>query len=942
MASRDIVARFEAERQALAIMDHQSIARIFDGGTTDAGQPYFVMELVQGPPITEYCDQQQLATRERLDLFLNVCRAVHHAHQKGVIHRDLKPSNVLVPEIDGAAVPKVIDFGVAKAVGQKLSEQTVYTQFAQLVGTPLYMSPEQAGLGVVDVDTRSDVYSLGVLLYELLTGSTPFDSETLKQAGFDEMRRMIREDERPRPSAMISTLEAQALSTVAERRGCDPRKLSESLQGELDWLVMKTLEKDRNRRYESASALAADVERYLKDEPIAAGPPSTAYRVKKYVQRNKGRLIATALATAVLLIGGGIAMNGQLQRARENREITQDVEQSLAEARTAIETGDLAVAGQRVSEAEKRIAGAREQLQELAGRVNALNTEVSQRRKQLERLELFEQLAREAVDDMTYDQGLGGDVKAREALKLYDVLKDGRWTDRLRESHLTKEQQRRVRETAYHTLLVFADFGIRWDHRKHSRKDDYSPQFSLEVLQTAAKFHDPTRAFYWVRSECYEKLDHKEEAERDRQRYEATPPEIAFDYFLPGHTAGWRGDIEEASRAYKAGLLIEPDHFNSLFYLALRLQNTGNENEAEGYYRACVALQPTHVPSLRNLALVLVVSGEYMGALELITKAIDLEPTTAQYCAHGQILGAKGDFQKALQELDAAIDVVQPDTDPKSIGSAHFYRGHVYSNTGRIAEAIEEFSKAIHLTGHFPEYWPYEARAEQYLRQKEYREALEDLDLAIAKFAPAGYQKLTLKDEAQLHSNRGVIYRKLKNYEHALKDQLRAIDIDPSFGPPYLNAALLLLLVPDPTHQDPTKALDLLDKAHKLEPKSAITLSLLGLAKYRTGDFLEAINSCAQAINNGDDEITGFALLALAMAHAQLGHKEDSIQFYEKAKQRIDAERQNESDGDLSDEFIKGAIEGLLSEAEQLLDKKSEQSMRSVDLKEPNKSEPND
>ena len=286
MASKDVLARFEAERQALAIMDHPNIARIIDAGTTESGQPYFVMELVCGVPLTEFCDQHALTTEQRLQIFLKVCRAVQHAHQKGIIHRDLKPSNVLVASIDGEAVPKVIDFGVAKATGPRLTKETVYTQLSQLVGTPLYMSPEQVELGVADVDTRSDVYSLGVLLYELLTGSAPFDGETLKQAGFDEMRRIIREEEPPKPSAMINTLAAAALSTAAERRGSDPRTLSVAFRGELDWLVMRCLEKDRDRRYESAAAMADDVERFLVNQPVIARPPSTMYRFKKFVQRN--------------------------------------------------------------------------------------------------------------------------------------------------------------------------------------------------------------------------------------------------------------------------------------------------------------------------------------------------------------------------------------------------------------------------------------------------------------------------------------------------------------------------------------------------------------------------------------------------------------------------------------------------------------------------------
>ncbi len=316
MDTREVVARFEAERQALALMDHPNIAKVFDAGATDAGRPYFAMELVKGTPITEYCDRAQLSTRERLALFVTLCHGVQHAHQKGVIHRDLKPSNLLVEVHDVRPVPKIIDFGIAKAVGQQLTEKTFHTAQSQMVGTPLYMSPEQAGQSNKDVDTRSDIYSLGVLLYELLTGSTPFEKDTLRTAGVDEMRRIIREVEPPRPSARVSTLQAADLSTISERRHIEPRKLSQQLRGDLDWIVMKAMDKDRDRRYESASALATDVQRYLDDEPVQARPPSLAHHAAKWVRRHRPLVWSTAVVLAMAALAGGALFVDQLSASR--------------------------------------------------------------------------------------------------------------------------------------------------------------------------------------------------------------------------------------------------------------------------------------------------------------------------------------------------------------------------------------------------------------------------------------------------------------------------------------------------------------------------------------------------------------------------------------------------------------------------------------------------
>lgn len=303
MDTKQVVARFEAERQALAMMDHPNIAKVLDAGATALGRPYFVMELVRGIRITEYCDQAQLPTTERLKLFISVCHAIQHAHQKGIIHRDIKPSNILVTLHDGVPVPKVIDFGIAKATEGRLTEATVYTELHQFIGTPAYMSPEQAEMSGLDIDTRSDIYSLGVLLYELLAGSTPFDGQELMSQGIDAMRKIIREKEPARPSTKLATLQGDLLTTAAKRRSVETAKLASLIKGDLDWIVMKCLEKDRSRRYDTATGLAADLKRHLENEPVTARPPSTAYKFQKAFRRNKLIFAAAGGVAAVLVLG---------------------------------------------------------------------------------------------------------------------------------------------------------------------------------------------------------------------------------------------------------------------------------------------------------------------------------------------------------------------------------------------------------------------------------------------------------------------------------------------------------------------------------------------------------------------------------------------------------------------------------------------------------------
>src|SRR5262245_21526709 len=331
MDSRQVLSRFEAERQALALMDHPNIAKVYDGGMTDEGRPYFVMEYVKGMPIIEYCDHVRLSIADRLKLFVPVCQAVHHAHHKGIIHRDLKPSNILICLYDGQPVPKVIDFGLAKAMHQPLTEHTLYTAHGLMVGTPLYMSPEQAEFNNLDVDTRTDIYSLGVILYELLTGTTPLQKQQFKDAAFQEILRLIKEIEPQRPSLKIST--SITLPALAAQRSLDPAQLSRTVRGDLDWIVMKALEKDRARRYETTTGLARDIERYLSNEPVQARPPSTTYRLRKFTERNKVA-VAAGLLIAVSLFLGTVISTWQAVRATNAERLAR---QLLVQEQTALD-----------------------------------------------------------------------------------------------------------------------------------------------------------------------------------------------------------------------------------------------------------------------------------------------------------------------------------------------------------------------------------------------------------------------------------------------------------------------------------------------------------------------------------------------------------------------------------------------------------------------------
>jgi serine/threonine protein kinase len=564
MDTRQVVARFEAERQALALMDHPNIAKVHDAGATDSGRPYFVMELVKGTPITTFCDEHRLTLRERLELFVPVCQAIHHAHQKGIIHRDIKPANILVAPCDGRPVPEIIDFGVVKAIGQRLTERTLYTGFGTVVGTLEYMSPEQAELTNQDIDTRSDIYTLGVLLYELLTGTTPLGHERLTQVAFTEMLRAVREEEPPKPSTRLNDSK-ETLPSIAAQRQTEPARLPRLVRGELDWIVMKALEKDRNRRYETASALARDVEHYLHDEPVQACPPSAWYRLGKFARRNKAGL---AMAGMVLLVFASVgASAGWVLRdsAARRAETTRQARESLTRARQWSRDNKLSLARQELAAVEARMKSDRAALGDLAAEVGALDTELGR----LERfLGLVEQ-AREAefpppVALALQTESAGGTAApARasnperepakavpfmlQALSCYGVLEGDDWSARLERGRLDRDQVAQVRRTAYEQLLWLADDAARRqvDHRSGSKvSQQEAAEEGLAYLRHAEAASRPTSAFYLIRARCLKALGKPAEARRDEELAQQTPAAIALD-----HTCSpWRLTTPRTSR----------------------------------------------------------------------------------------------------------------------------------------------------------------------------------------------------------------------------------------------------------------------------------------------------------------------------------------------------------------------------------------------------------
>ncbi len=669
MDTRQVIARFEAERQALAMMDHPNIAKVLDAGTTDTGRPYFVMDLVKGVPITKYCDEKHQPLRERLELYMQVCRAVQHAHQKGIIHRDLKPSNVLVALYDGHPVPKIIDFGVAKATGPKLTERTLFTDFGAVIGTLEYMSPEQAELNQLDVDTRSDIYGLGVLLYELLTGTTPLERKRVKDSSLIEMLRVIREEEPPKPSTRLSTIETSHL--ITDDLGLESAQLSGLVRGELDWIVMKALEKNRNRRYETANSMALDLERYLADEPVEACPPSTTYRFRKFAMRNKVAFV-TAAIVAVSLVLGTVVSIWQATLARRAEALAQARLESEQEAHQ-----------QATAEAIKAttISTLLQQMLASANPSAAKGTDYT---------------VRQMLDDFSADLGdqLRNQPEAEAAIRatIGNAYRGLQSFDKA-EPHLNSALELRVRlfgpehADVAQSLIDYSanDYG-RGDvaaaekrarealaiHRKLNLQDGTAMRV-LSALQ-----------LYLVLQAKYEEAEQiAQEALGIARHHPDRYPEVATVLHNLAHAAVYQGDPVKAERFARQSVAlhqrlhgeIHPETAHGLYVLATSLHDQQEFDEAEVHYRAALMIhrkqfndsQTPVLAASAGLAHTLRAKGDQAG-LDALRAMIDLSTSQPEewesWYFRGSFFAELGDWEQA----DAAfVKAAELDSDPKQL-----------------------------------------------------------------------------------------------------------------------------------------------------------------------------------------------------------------------------------------------------------------------------------
>lgn len=819
--SKFVLARFEAERQALALMDHPNIAKVLDGGCTEHGRPYFVMEYVKGVPITQYCDEAQLTIRQRLELLLPVCHAVQHAHQKGIIHRDLKPSNILICLYDGRPVPKVIDFGLAKALHQPLTEQSLHTAHGILLGTPLYMSPEQAEFNNLDVDTRTDIYSLGVILYELLTGSTPLAKQRLKIAAYQEIIRLIKEDEPPKPSTRLSG--SLSSPSIAAQRKIEPAKLTRLVRGDLDWIVMKALEKDRNRRYETAIGLAEDVQHYLNNDPVQACPPTTWYRFRKTAIRNKGALItggliAAALASAVVTLA---ISNWMIVQERNEKS------QALADAKANLDT------------AERQRKRAERHSSRAFNAVNEMLTLVAQ--NPLSRFPQMEATRRDLLKQaITMYQGLiqenDPDPSAR-----YETA---RAFHKIAGVYPMLGQHQEAEVAVGKALEIFEQLV-----REFPNNIEYRNSLA-EVHRTRGpnlRSKSPHAAETHLRRaiELYEQL-----ATEDSQRFRG-PLSDAICGLAYHLTIDGTGRHQEAERYFLTALqlreeLVAAGTVPVIVLVAtcnsfgILLRQTGRPDEAERLHRRALALVD-RIPAF---------SSNSTSSDPRLERA-----RTRIHLAYGLV--AQNKREEAIQFALEAVAIFKESADEFPLSTLYLaelvpsyqYLGRTLERAGRHAEALEALQQALKMAENLSAVDPTSGVAER---------SMVDVLATLIRFRP---ETGTSVDEC---------FRRL-------------CQLNPKDSLAQNHLAWYLVTLPDPKYRDAGRAVEVAKKSVEQSPKNGLYLNTLGVSRFRAGDYETAIadlEKSRELLNNGQDSFNTFFL---AMAHWKLGNKEAARKWYDQA-----------------------------------------------------------
>jgi serine/threonine protein kinase/tetratricopeptide (TPR) repeat protein len=909
MDTKQVIARFEAERQALALMDHPNIAKVLDAGQTSSGRPYFVMDLVKGLPITEYCDQAQLSPKERMDLFVAVCQAVQHAHQKGIIHRDIKPTNVLVTLHDGTPVPKIIDFGIAKALGQQLTDRTLYTGFAQLIGTPLYMSPEQAALSGQDVDTRSDIYSLGVLLYELLTGTTPFDKVRLGTADYDEIRRIIREEEPPKPSTRVSTL-GQASTTISTQRKSEPKQLSRLLRGELDWIVMKALEKDRNRRYETVSAFAADVRHYLQDEPVTACPPSRLYRFRKFARRHRGAIaVAAAMLVMIAAVGAGVAGGiGYAARDRAARETALDeaVSREIKEAERLLESAHWSEAESAAERAAKLLASAGRH--ELPARLLELQADLAtavhleeiysrpksedfgaRREQDAEYARTFRDCGIDLVELTTHDAALR--IRARsirtQLTRALDI-----W------SGMRRRSGNKGAPTWKHLLEVAQEADPdEWRDKLRGAlaREDLK---ALETLAATPPIRElPAGTLHLLGTALSDLGAHAQAVALLRQAQRQYPDDLWINSDLGWISLNNLKKFDDAVRFYTADLAIRPHNMNIRWALGYALGQNGSYSEGAEELSKVIEEKPDWAKAWAHRGDCYRHLGQWVKAISDYSKAIELNPSWADP------RDRRGDCYKALEQWENAIADYSKaiELDPKS-ARPRDGRGECYRALKQWDKAIDDYTKAIDLDSKIPEYWSNRGSVYWDIRQ---------FDEAISNFSKA----IELNPKAHwAFRNRGTAYKGKRQWRNVIADWSKAVELEPDNVGYRNDLAWLLATCIDVECRDPGRAVELAAKAVELKPKDGNLYNTLGVACYRAGDWNGAIEALEKSMKlQGDNAFDRFFL---AMAHWRLTKKDEALKCYERAVEWLEKNRPT-----LSNQFEE-ELSRIRAEAKELLNAK--------------------